>query len=380
MNRVALRMLFGDPVKFLGLVFGVAFATLLISQQSGLFVSLMSLTSSQILDTQEADVWVMDPGVEYLDTARPMRDTELARVRGVPGVAWAVPFFKGNVVVRTETGIIETAAVLGVDDVSLVGVPQKVVLGDKLDLAQPDAVAVDLNAYEKFFPGEPLALGRELQINDRRAVVRVVVNATPSFSSPAAVYCRYARALQYTNNGRNQLSFILVRAADGVAPQTVADAVHEQTGLRARTSTDFVWETVAYVIAQTGIAINFGTTVVLGVIVGIAIVGLTFNLFVQENLKQYAALKAIGVRNSRLAVMVLLQAAVIGFIGFSIGIAGSALFFKIGSTYILSFNGFWLPWQVALSVAGLTLLIMLISTVVSLRRVLFIDPAVVFRG
>ena len=373
-------MLFGDPVKFLGLVFGVAFATLLISQQSGLFVSLMSLTSSQILDTQEADVWVMDPAVEYLDTARPMRDTELARVRGVPGVAWAVPFFKGNVVVRTETGIIETAAVIGVDDVSLVGVPQKVVLGDKLDLAQPDAVAVDLNAWEKFFPGEAVGLGRELQINDRRAVVRVVVNATPSFSSPAAIYCRYSRALQYTNNGRNQLSFILVRAADGVTPQAVAESVHEQTGLRARTSMDFVWETVAYVIAQTGIAINFGTTVVLGVIVGIAIVGLTFNLFVAENLKQYAALKAIGVRNSRLAVMVLLQAAVIGFIGFSIGIAGAALFFKIGSTYILSFNGFWLPWQVALSVAGLTVLIMLISTTVSLRRVLFIDPAVVFRG
>lgn len=373
-------MLFGDPAKFVGLVFGVAFATLLIGQQAGLFVSLMSLTSSFILDAQEADVWVMDRGVEYLDTARPMRDAELARVRGVPGVAWAVPLFKGTAVVRTGAGVIQSAAVIGVDDVALVGVPRKTVLGSLLDLSKPDAVAVDVDAYAKFFPGLPVELGRELQLNDRRAVVQLVVSATPSLGSPPALYTRYGRALGYTNNGRNQLSFVLARAADGQDAAAVAHAIERQTGLKARTRLAFVGETVRYVIANTGIIINFGTTVVLGVVVGVAIVGLTFNLFVTENLRHYAALKAIGVRNGRLARMVLLQAAVVGATGYGLGIAAAALFFFLGSRLSLEFRNFWLPWQVAAAVAGLTVGIMLVSTLLSLRRVLFVDPAVVFRG
>ena len=61
MAVIALRMLFGDRAKYLGLVFGVAFATLLVTQQGGLFVGLMTRTSSVIADVREADIWVMDP-------------------------------------------------------------------------------------------------------------------------------------------------------------------------------------------------------------------------------------------------------------------------------------------------------------------------------
>ena len=50
MNGVALRMLFGDRTKYLGLVFGVAFATLLVTQQGSTFVGLMERTASVIAD------------------------------------------------------------------------------------------------------------------------------------------------------------------------------------------------------------------------------------------------------------------------------------------------------------------------------------------
>src|SRR5215469_6000189 len=45
-------------------------------------------TASQILDAREADIWVMDPRVEYVDEIEPMTDTQLERVRGVNGVDW----------------------------------------------------------------------------------------------------------------------------------------------------------------------------------------------------------------------------------------------------------------------------------------------------
>ena len=67
MNRVALKMLTGDRAKYLGLVFGIAFATLLMSQQVSIFIGLMTRTASQIVDVREADVWVMHPRVKYID-------------------------------------------------------------------------------------------------------------------------------------------------------------------------------------------------------------------------------------------------------------------------------------------------------------------------
>ncbi len=42
MDLIALKMLFNDRAKYLGLVIGVAFSTLLINQQMGIFLGLLS--------------------------------------------------------------------------------------------------------------------------------------------------------------------------------------------------------------------------------------------------------------------------------------------------------------------------------------------------
>src|SRR5690554_5110956 len=92
MTWVAWKMLIGNPGKYLSIVLGIAFASLLIAQQSSIFCGLMLLTTSQIQDVRGADLWVMDPNVQYIDDIKPMSENELYRVRGVPGVDWAVRF------------------------------------------------------------------------------------------------------------------------------------------------------------------------------------------------------------------------------------------------------------------------------------------------
>lgn len=379
MNRVALQMLFGDRAKYLGLVFGIAFATLLITQQSSIFVGIMIRTSSYIYDVEEADLWIMDSSVRYADTIFPMRDTELSRVRGVPGLAWAVPFFRANTAVRTTGGSLENAVLLGVDDATLIGVPNKVLAGSVEALRQPDAVAIDRAGFMLLWPNEPLAVGKTLELNDRRAVVTTILEASAPFASQPILYTRYSLAMRYTNNGRNQMSFIVARTAPGHDPQAVAAAITAKTGLQALTTNQFRWKTVEYFLANTGIPVNFGTVIGLGVIVGIVVVGLTFHMFVTENIKQYAALKAIGVKNGGLVSMVLLQSAVVGAIGYSIGMGMAAAFFQFTSNHSVQLRGLYLPWQIAVGVAALMGVIVLISTLASLRKVLVLDPAVVFR-
>src|SRR5947209_1462105 len=119
MNWVALKMLLGDRSKFLGIVFGVAFATLLMSQQISIFAGIMKRTGSQILDVNDAAIWVMDDKVRFVDEVPALRDTDLQRVRGVLGVAWAVRLYKGQVRARLEDGNFRNVILFGLDDTTL---------------------------------------------------------------------------------------------------------------------------------------------------------------------------------------------------------------------------------------------------------------------
>src|SRR6516164_921209 len=116
MNFVALKMLTGDRAKYLGFIFAIAFATLLLENQTSIFAGILNRTGSQIQDVLDAEIWVMDPQTEYFDQTKALKDTDLTRVRGVDGVQWAVKLFKGNPVARTRTGRFATTICLGLDD------------------------------------------------------------------------------------------------------------------------------------------------------------------------------------------------------------------------------------------------------------------------
>ena len=119
MSWVALRMLTGDRAKYFGIIFGVTFAALLMAQQGAIFWGLMWNTTSQIRDLEEADIWVMDPNVRFVDDVKPLSDDDLYRVRGVPGVAWAVRLFKGQARARFGDGNFQQMLLLGLDDAPL---------------------------------------------------------------------------------------------------------------------------------------------------------------------------------------------------------------------------------------------------------------------
>ena len=72
MRRIALQMLFGDSAKFYGILLGLTFATLLITQQSAIFVGLMTRTYALIEEIPQADLWVADPTLQFVDDTKPM--------------------------------------------------------------------------------------------------------------------------------------------------------------------------------------------------------------------------------------------------------------------------------------------------------------------
>jgi putative ABC transport system permease protein len=376
---VAWKMLIGNRVKYLGIVFGVVFAALLIAQQSSIFCGLMSLTVSQVRDVEGPDIWVMDKNVQFVDDIKPLADTELFRVKSVPGVAWAVRFYKGVVRARLQEGTYEQLILIGLDDATLVGAPERVFMGSIADLRKPDAVIMDEAGYRRIWPGQPFRLGRVFEMNDRRAVLVGITKASRTFQSFPIVYTRYSQAVLFAPPERKVLSFVLAEADAGVEPDEVCRRIEERTGLQALTKQRLVWKTIRYYLEKTGIPVNFATTVLLGFVVGTAIAGQTFYLFTVENIRQFGALKAMGTSNWTILLMVLSQALQVGVVGYGVGV-GLAALFGFAATRGVSRLSFFMPWEVMAMTGVAVFVIVLLASLLSIRKVLVVDPAIVFRG
>jgi putative ABC transport system permease protein len=380
MTWVALKMMTGNRGKYYAIVFGIAFACMLMGQQASIFCGLMRNTTSQIRDTQGADIWVMDPSVQFVDDITPLADNDLYRVRGVSGVSWAVRFYKGLVRAQFLEGNFKQFIVLGLDNENFVGAPQEMLLGSLEDLRRPDAVIIDEYGYHYLWPGEPLRAGRTFEMNDHRAQVVGVCKTSPTFQTFPVVYARYTQALQYAPQERRVMSFVLAKAKADVPATEVCDRIQAQTGLMALSQQSFGWMTIVYYMRRTGIPVNFATTVLLGFIIGAAVAGQTFYLFTIGNLKQFGALKAMGVTNVRILGMVLVQGMFVGAIGYAIGMGLAALVETLMALLITTVPPvFYMLWQIPAGTAVAVTLIMIGTTFVSLLRVWVLEPAAVFR-
>jgi putative ABC transport system permease protein len=386
MTWIAWKMLTGDRSKYVGIVFGVTFATLLMSQQISIFAGIMKRTASQILDVRDADVWVMDNKVRYVDEVPGLPDTYLQRVRGVPGVDWAVKLYKGQVRARLSSGNFRNVILFGLDDATLVGAPQTMLAGRLADLQQPDAVILDKAGYEYVWPEdvdkiktEGYKLGKVFEMNDHRAVLVGVCHASSPFTTLPVVYTRYSQTTWYVPRERDTMSFILVKPKPGMEAQEVCDRITAQTGLMALTQNQFFWKTIWYFMSSTGIPVNFGITIFLGFFVGVAVAGQTFYLFTLENLKHFGLLKAMGLSNVRIVGMILLQGVIVGIVGYGFGIGLTALFFEL-TNQRTQLAGLFLFKEVMFLSGGAVLIIVALASVVSVRKVLVLEPAVVFRG
>lgn len=383
---IAVKMLVRDRGKYIAMVAGVFFSALVITQQASIFSGLMTRTYSFINDMRVAQLWVMDPEVQYIDDAKPLQSTFLLRVRGVQGVEWAMPLYKGLLKARLENGKFQSCNVIGVDDATLTGGPPIMIQGSLADLRRADGVIIDeVGARGKLAgppkvpggPRTPLQIGDVLELNDNRAVVVGIAKASRTFQSQPIVYTTYSRATTFAPRERRQLSFILVKGKPGVDERELKSRINQQTGLAAYSSDEFKDVTLNYFLKNTGIPINFGIAVFLGFIVGAAICGQSFYSFTADNMKYFGTLRAMGATPGLLIKMLLLQALIVGLIGYGLGVGLASCTRFIAANSELAFR---LPWQLPVFTAVAVTLVCIIAALLSIRKVLTLEPAIVFRG
>jgi putative ABC transport system permease protein len=88
----------------------------------------------------------------------------------------------------------------------------------------------------------------------------------------------------------------------------------------------------------------------------------------------------MGLTNRRILGMILLQAFVAGVIGYGLGLGLAATYFETISRQKVELEGIYLYRQVAVLVAGCVTVICVLASLLSARKVLVLEPAIVFRG
>lgn len=395
MIRIALRMLLGDTTKWLGVVLGVFFCTFLITHLLSMVAGMMARTHSTIADIPEADVWVMDAATEYIDETAGMPSVALDRVRSVEGVAWAMPLCTTTLRARLSNGVFRAVALVGVDDATLLGAPRDVVDGEVEFLRQSEAVIVDEAAAESLLrvPVEiparrvgwnmpdlsgatrAMRVGDELLLNDHRARVVGLARLSPRFISRATAYTTYARARAMMPPQRHTLSYVLVKAARGVAGESLAAEIQARTGLRARTRDQFARDTEAYYWEVTGVIARIVFMVGVATIVGACVSGLLLYVFTHENSRYYATFKALGAGTRTILGMVVAQAALSGVVGLGLGVGLSAMMGLLITTPAMPYL---LTTQTLAFTAVTVLLVTTFSAGLSTIKVARLEPARVF--
>ena len=350
MFTIALRMLFGDRTKYLTLVLSLAFAAMLMNQQGAIFLGLLNQATGPLQNVNQPDLWVTDPDTQWVAEYRPLSDQSLARIRSLPGVAWAEPFFNGYAVTELPEGPFKRVQILGLSRSTLVGRPPEVIKGRIEDLWIPDAIMVEESSAAKL---GGVDIGDVIKINDRRAVIVGICRARLGFESNAIIYTTFDNAISFSPTGRENISYVLVKVKEEASLPEVQARINDLRDVAAFTRQEFKDRSIEFIIVATGIGVNFGITIALGFVVGLLLSASVFYQFTIENLRHFAVLKAMGAGPGRLTL------------------TADAIQSELSAFF---------PWQLMVGSFIATLLTIALGSILSLRRVLRVSPGMVFGG
>jgi putative ABC transport system permease protein len=374
MASLAIRNLLHDRVRLGVTLVGIVFSVVLTSVQLGLFFGFTRATSD-LIDHSGADIWVISKGVTHIETGVPFLEAKYFQLMSLPGIARVEKHFVGFSQWKKTNGAEEGILLVGFNLESPMGGPWNLVEGNLSDLNEPDAVIVD-ELYRKKL--DVTTRGQVLEIRGRRARVVGFTRGIRTFTTSPAVFTSFKNAQSYADLREDQTMYVLVKAAQGADLQSVKREILARVhDVDVFTRDEFSRKQAAYWLFGTGAGITVLIAAGLGLLVGIVVVAQTIYASTMDHIREYGTLKAMGASNGYIYLVIIKQASISGLIGYAIGMSVSLLVSQgslQGTTAII------LPGPLVVGLLGLTLLMCIGASVVSINKVTRIDPAMVFKG
>ncbi|MFQ5739354.1 MAG: ABC transporter permease [Acidobacteriota bacterium] len=376
MFLIAWKNLIKERTRLFITLVGITFAVVLMFFDMGAYLGFVR-DASVLIDNSDADIWITLENSVNFDSSRPFPERKLWKAKQFRGVEWAEPVAKGWGVMKLPNGRAETVMLVGFDPDASIGWPWKLKEGQLKGLKRGDTIIVDESALRKL---GGLKVGDRVEIFDKLVQVVGISREVKSFTTSPIAFTSYGTAKKlsgiYRLTGREQTSFILVKAEPGVLVSDLVERLQQIKGVDVYTKEALAWKTKRFWIVRTGMGIGFGITALLGFIVGMVIVGQTIYASTVEHLAEFGTLKAIGATNRDLAVLIVEQVFIYSISGYLVGLAITRLaqhgYERFGLNFVTT------P-TLEVAMFGITVAMCLGASALSARKAFRIDPVIVFR-
>lgn len=370
---LARKILLHDRVKFAVAAAGVSISVLLVLVQIGLYFGFME-NASTLIDNSKAQLWVTMRGNDNFDFAGPMDERLYYRVAETPGVARAERMILAFGQFKLPEGGTQGVQVVGIETDSRLLRPWNVVEGDARRIGDIDGIVVDRTEFAKL---KIERVGARREITGTRARVVGLTSGIRSFTTSPFVFTNLDTARAYSRLGPTELTYVLVEAAPGVDPAALKLDLERIPNVDAYTRAEISARTRDYWSTRTGVGTGFFMTAIMGVIVGLVVVGQILYNGTLEHIKEYGTMKAMGARNSSIVSVILYQALISAAVGF---VAGGAMTWAArGGMAAANLKVALSPGLLA-GTALLTVTMCALAALLSILKVLRLDPAAVFKG
>lgn len=370
--KLAWRNLLADRFRFAVTIIGIAFAVFLMIFQGSLLAGFLQAAAKGVRAT-EGDLWVAARGVQCFEfpTPLPSRFREIAL--GVPDVLTAQRIIVGSAVWQKPSGVWQMVLLIGAET----GVGKRFpvpYLREASAATVPESVLVD-ESNVQLLEAASLPV---IEVNQRRAHTAKIISGFGSFFGTPYVFTTYGDAMKYLRTEPEQTSYLILKVNPGSDVQAMKQRVQQKLPeADVWTREEFARRAQIYWVAQTGAGGALLTAALLGFLVGLVVVSQNIYATTMEHLEEFATLKALGADSSYIQRLVLSQALICGFVGSCFGLLATLPTVSLARSAIPWVNTpFWLP----ISIIGVGLLMCALASIASIRKVLQLDPAKVFRA
>jgi len=361
--------LWHERPRFLSAVLAVTFSAALISLQAGLVLGIYAATSIPI-DHTDADVWVGAPQVSCVDGGLAISEGHLARVAGLPGVERVEPLLLGYSSWVRPDGTREGCVVIGsrLSDGAL-GAVRDLTPGQRGRLTEPGAVVLDQADAPRL---GVKAVGDTAEVASQRVRVVGLVRGLKGLSGPF-VFCSLDTARRLLDVLPDQTTYLLVRCRRPEDAPALVRALGRHADLSAFTSREFSRRTRLHWLIETPGGLATVLMAGLALLVGAVVTRQALYAATIASLREYALLRALGIRRRRIAVFVLGQS-------LGVGLAGAALAVPLiaalgwGMGVVIGVEMF-LPWWLLGALLAVTIVMALLSGLATMRSLRLMDPA-----
>ena len=354
-----------------------------------------------LLDNSGADLW----GVQK-DTLGPYAESssvadDLWRsIRSMPGVAAVANVTYLTMQVRQDTRDVRAMVVgIAAGGAGQPGWPPQLIAGRHISRSHYEAVA---DIASGFTLGQQITIRRNhytvvgltrrmvssggdpmifIPLKDAQAAQFIKDNAAlldqrqrsrenPAFNRPGMPGVLDAVMASQTSN--NAVNAILVRIQPGYVADDVAAPIRRWQRLTVYDRVQMEAILIGKLIVTS--ARQIGMFLVILALVSAAIVAFIIYTLTMDKIREIAVLKLIGTKNSTIAAMIIQQALVLGGIGFVVGKISATFAAPLFPKYVLL-----MPVDALIGFVAI-MLICLLSSLVSIRMALRVDPAEAIGG